>query len=157
MPISLSPKITRRYSPSAIVSAVPTVGPRSEYIPPRTTANTMRSETPMPARVSGFTYVMYWAYATPPIAVRPAESIVIPILNRVTCMPTDVGGLVLADRLLRLPRHRPVHTVPDPEPGEPEDQRGVIEDALVGELHGEQAVARRSPERETEGAAGPVA
>src|SRR2546422_3673024 len=76
MPISLSPKTTRRYSPSAIVSAVPTVGPRSEYIPPRTTANTMRRETPMPARVSGFTYVMYWAYATPPTAVRLAESIV---------------------------------------------------------------------------------
>src|SRR5947207_383127 len=44
MPMSLSPNTTRRYSPSAIVSAVPTVGPSSEYIPPRTTANTMRRE-----------------------------------------------------------------------------------------------------------------
>src|SRR5947209_160446 len=32
------------------------------------------------------------------------------------------GGFVLTDRLHRRPRHRPVHTVPDPEPGEPEDQ-----------------------------------
>ena len=35
--------------------AVPTVGPSREYIPPSTTANTMRSETPTPASVSGFT------------------------------------------------------------------------------------------------------
>jgi len=47
----------------------------------------------MPARVSGFTYVMYWAYATPPTAVRLAESIVIPILNRVTWMPTDAAAV----------------------------------------------------------------
>ena len=45
----------RRYSDSAIVSAVPTVGPRSEYMPPSTTAKTIRSETPIPASVSGFT------------------------------------------------------------------------------------------------------
>ena len=38
-----------------MVSAVPTVGPSSEYMPPRTTANTIRSDTPMPASVSGFT------------------------------------------------------------------------------------------------------
>jgi hypothetical protein len=36
-----------------MVSAVPTKGPRSEYMPPSTTANTMRSETPIPERVSG--------------------------------------------------------------------------------------------------------
>src|SRR5438093_12029887 len=93
MPMNLSPKTTRRYSPSAIVSAVPSVGPMSEYMPTMTTANTMRSETPMPASVSGFTYVMYWAYATPPTAVRLAESIVIPILNRVTWMPTDAAAV----------------------------------------------------------------
>ena len=38
-----------------MVSAVPTKGPSSEYIPPSTTAKTMRSDTPMPASVSGFT------------------------------------------------------------------------------------------------------
>src|SRR2546425_4496324 len=32
------------------------------------------------------------------------------------------GGLVLADRLHRPARHRPVHTVPDPEPGKPQDE-----------------------------------
>src|SRR3989454_49344 len=66
------------------------------------------------------------------------------------------GGFVLTDRLHRRPRHRPVHTVPDPEPGEPEDQGGVVEDALVGELHGEDAIVWRGPEGEAEGAARPV-
>ena len=76
-----------------MVSAVPTVGPTSAYMPPRTTANTMRRDTPIPARVSGFTYAMYCAYATPPIAVSEAESTVIAILKRVTWMPTEAAAV----------------------------------------------------------------
>ena len=93
MPMNFSPKTTRRYSASAIVSAVPTVGPSREYMPPSTTAKTMRSETPMPASVSGFTYEMYCAYATPPTAVSEADSTVIQILKRVTWMPTDAAAV----------------------------------------------------------------
>ena len=44
-----------------MVSAVPMVGPSRTYMPPSTTAKTMRSDTPIPASVSGFTYVMYCA------------------------------------------------------------------------------------------------
>src|SRR2546428_383231 len=87
------PNTTRSTSASAMVSAVPTVGPSSEYIPPSTTANTMRSETPMPASVSGFTYAMYCAYAMPPTAVRAAGSTVMAILKRVTWMPTEAGAV----------------------------------------------------------------
>ena len=55
MPMKCTPNFTRRYSESEIVNAVPTVGPSREYIPPSTTANTMRRDTPTPDRVSGFT------------------------------------------------------------------------------------------------------
>ena len=40
---------------AAMAGAVPTVGPSREYIPPSTTAKTMRRETPIPASVSGLT------------------------------------------------------------------------------------------------------
>ena len=55
MPRNLSPKAMRRPSARAVVSAVPTSGPISEYMPPSTTANTIFSDTPMPESVSGLT------------------------------------------------------------------------------------------------------
>src|SRR5438552_663708 len=66
-------------------------------------------------------------------------------------------GLVLADRLHRRARHRAVHAVPHPEPQRPQHERSVVEDALVRELHGHQAVGARRPHGEAERASRPVA
>src|SRR6266436_6628382 len=65
--------------------------------------------------------------------------------------------LVLADRLHRRTRHRAVQPVPDPEPERPQHEPRVIEDALVGELHGHEAVDPRRAHRQPQRAARPVA
>src|SRR6266850_1437479 len=65
--------------------------------------------------------------------------------------------LVLADRLHRRARHRAVQPVPDPEPERPQHEPRVIEDALVGELHGHEAVDPRRAHRQPQRAARPVA
>ena len=51
---------TRRLSESSCVNTAPTVGPSSTHMPPAITANTMLSETPRPAIVSGPIYIWYW-------------------------------------------------------------------------------------------------
>src|SRR6266446_466425 len=65
--------------------------------------------------------------------------------------------LVLADRLHCRARHRAVQPVPDPEPERPQHEPRVIEDALVGELHGHEAVDPRRAHRQPQRAARPVA
>ena len=67
------------------------------------------------------------------------------------------GGLVLADRLHRRPRHRAVEPVPHPEAAQPEDEGAVVEHALVRELDGPDAVAHRGANGHPERAARPVA
>ncbi len=49
--------VTRSTSDSTCVNTAPTVGPSITHMPPAMTANTMLSETPRPAIVSGPMYI----------------------------------------------------------------------------------------------------
>ena len=53
--------VTRSTSESTWVNTAPTVGPSITHMPPAITANTMLSETPSPAIVSGPIYIWYCA------------------------------------------------------------------------------------------------
>ena len=59
-PIQVVPNHTRNASPSTIVKIAPTVGPSMEYMPPAIAANTICSDTPTPASVSGLRYITNW-------------------------------------------------------------------------------------------------
>jgi hypothetical protein len=108
-------------------------------MPPSTTAKTMRRETPIPASVSGLTYEMYCDAADGGQHRGEHGDADLEAAH----VNADGGGrrLVLADRLHRGARHRAVDAPPDIQAHQPQRERAIVEDALVGELDGQQAVS----------------
>ena len=83
---------TRSASASTCVKMAPTVGPSSTQMPPAIVANTMLSDRPSPAIMSGPMYIWYCAKIAPPSAHMPDESAVILSRSRVTLIPTEAAA-----------------------------------------------------------------
>ena len=118
----LEPKSMRRYSDSAIVSAVPTSGPEQRvHAAQHDREHDLQRHADARERVRVDVGDVLRVAATPPSAVSAADSTVMPILKRVTWMPTEAAAVSSSPMAsMRRARHAAVHAAPHPEAGQPE-------------------------------------